>query len=100
MQAAPIVRTTRNAFETVELSPISPGLLAARVGPSNCRHVSHSSALDLADRLINGPASSPWLYSALVRALMRDDLAAAVSDAEILLSVLSARLEEVQGGAS
>mgnify|MGYP000679774516 CR=1 FL=1 len=97
-QAGPIVRTTRAAFVTVELAPIAPGILAARVAPSNCRHTPHSSALDLADRLINEPDCSAWLRGAIVRALGRNPVDA-VSDAEVLLSILSARLEEVQGGA-
>ncbi len=89
---------SRAAFATVELGAISPGILAARLAPSNCRHVPHSSALDLADRLLNEPDCSTWLRGALVRALGRDPVDA-VADCEILLSILSARLEEVQGGA-
>ena len=54
-----------------------------------------SSALDLADRPINTPSTSSWLACQLVHCLDRRDLADAVSDCELLLSVLSARLEEI-----
>ena len=82
---------------TIERPALSPAALADRTAPSYCTH-SHSSALDLADRLIAEPDCSAWLRGAIVRALGRDPVDA-VADAEILLSVLSARLEEIQGGA-
>jgi HEAT repeat protein len=71
--------------------------LADRTPASYCTR-SHSSALDLADRLISEPDCSTWLRGAVIRALGRDPVDA-VADAEILLSILSARLEEIQGGA-
>jgi len=82
---------------TIERPTFSPSALADRIAPSYCTH-SHSSALDLADRLISEPDCSTWLRGAIVRALGRDPVDA-VADAEILLSILSARLEEIQGGA-
>jgi hypothetical protein len=83
---------------TIERPALSPAALAARTSPSYCTRPAHSSALDLADRLIGEPDCSAWLRGAIVRALGRDPVDA-VADAEILLSVLSARLEEIQGGA-
>ena len=82
---------------TIERPALSPAALADRTAPSYCTR-SHSSALDLADRLIAEPDCSIWLRGAIVRALGRDPVDA-VADAEILLSILSARLEEIQGGA-
>jgi hypothetical protein len=89
---------TGQEFAAVE-SPADLSALADRLPASNCQHVPHSSALDLADRLINEPDCSHWLRVAIVSALRRDSVDA-VSDAEILLSILSARLEEIQGGAA
>jgi hypothetical protein len=82
---------------TIERPAVSPSTLADRTAPSYCTR-SHSSALDLADRLITEPDCSAWLRGAIVRALARDPVDA-VADTEILLSILSARLEEIQGGA-
>lgn len=82
---------------TIERPALSPSALADRTAPSYCSR-QHSSALDLADRLICEPDCSTWLRGAIVRALGRDPVDA-VADAEILLSILSARLEEIQGGA-
>lgn len=48
-----------------------------------------------AERLLNDCASSHWLRSALASALRRDPVDAA-QDAELLLSVLLAKLEEVE----
>lgn len=78
----------------IERPALSPSALADRTAPSYCTR-SHSSSLDLADRLICEPDCSPWLRGAIVRALGRDPVDA-VADAEILLSILSARLEELQ----
>lgn len=89
---------TLAAFTTVEKPFITPALLAAYCAPSHCTHTPHSSALDLADRLINERETSAWLRAAVVSALRRDPVDA-TADCEILLSILSARLEEVQGGA-
>lgn len=66
--------------------------------PSHCSRPACSSALNLGARLVDDPAISYWLKKAIVSALDRD-LVDAVNDAELLLSVLSARLEEIQGGA-
>jgi len=79
---------------TIERPALSPSALADRTPASYCSR-SHSSALDLADRLIAEPDCSTWLRGAIVRALGRDPVDA-VADAEILLSILSARLEELQ----
>ena len=79
---------------TIERPALTPAALADRTPASYCTR-SHSSALDLADRLISEPDCSAWLRGAIVRALGRDPVDA-VADAEILLSVLSARLEEIQ----
>jgi hypothetical protein len=54
----------------------------------------HSSALDLADRITNDPAASHWLRYNLAIALGRDAVDA-VNDCELLLSILTARLEEI-----
>ena len=86
-----------SSHSTIERPALSPAALADRTPASYCTR-SHSSALDLADRLIAEPDCSVWLRGAIVRALGRDPVDA-VADAEILLSVLSARLEEIQGGA-
>jgi len=84
---------------TIERPALSPAALSDRTPPSYCTRPAHSSALDLAARLIEDPSTSYWLVSALHRALARD-LVDAVNDAELLLSVLSARLEELnEGGA-
>ncbi len=82
---------------TIERPALSPSALADRTPASYCTRPAHSSALDLADRLIGEPDCSAWLRGAIVRALGRDPVDA-VADAEILLSVLSARLEEIQEG--
>lgn len=84
-------------FATVERPRISPADLARLVPPSNCSRPPTSSALDLADRILNDRASSHWLRSAIVGAFRRD-LVDAANDAELLLSVISARLEELQTG--
>ena len=85
---------SHHTANTIERPAISPAALADRTAPSYCTR-SHSSALDLADRLISEPDCSAWLRGAIVRALGRDPVDS-VADAEILLSVLSARLEELQ----
>ena len=84
---------------TIERPALSPAALADRTPPSHCTRPAHSSALDLAARLIDDRSTSFWLVSNLHRALARD-IVDAVNDAELLLSVLSARLEELnEGGA-
>jgi hypothetical protein len=80
---------------TIERPALSPAALAARTAPSYCSHPAGSSALALAARLIDDRSTSFWLVAALNRSLGRD-IVDAVSDAELLLSVLSARLEELQ----
>ena len=78
---------------------LSPSALADRTTPSYCARPAQSSALALADRLARDPATSYWLAQNL-RVLLRSfDPVDAVNDAELLLSVVSARLEEIQGGA-
>lgn len=57
--------------------------------------VERGQALAFADRLLNDCATSQWLRAGLASALRRDPVDAA-QDAELLLSVLLARLEEVQ----
>lgn len=79
---------------TIERPALSPSALADRVSPSYCSHPAGSSALALAARLIDDRSTSFWLVSNLNRALSRD-IVDAVTDAELLLSVLSARLEEL-----
>lgn len=81
---------------TIERPALSPSALADRTPASYCSR-QHSSALDLADRLISEPDCSIWLRGAVIRGLGRDPVDA-VADAEILLSILSARLKEIQGG--
>ena len=85
-------------FAAIDRPFVTPALLAQFCAPSYCSHTPHSSAFDLADRLINERETSTWLRSAVVSALRRDCVDA-VADCEILLSILSARLEEIQGGA-
>ena len=53
-----------------------------------------ASALDLADRLVNDRCASNWLRHNLVSTLSRDPVDA-VNDCELLLSILTARLEEI-----
>ncbi len=55
------------------------------------------SALNLAERILNDRASSNWLIGALAAALRRD-IVDSVHDCELLLSILTARLEEIQNG--
>ena len=86
-----------HTHSTIERPALSPAALADRTPASYCTR-SHSSALDLAGRLICEPDCSKWLRIAIIGALGRNPVDA-VADAEILLSVLSARLEEIQGGA-
>ena len=86
-----------HTHSTIERPALSPAALADRTAPSYCTR-SHSSALDLAGRLICEPDCSGWLRTAIIGALGRNPVDA-VADAEILLSILSARLEEIQGGA-
>lgn len=78
----------------IERPALSPSALADRTPASYCTR-SHSSALDLAGRLICEPDCSGWLRGAIIGALGRDAVDS-VADAEILLSILSARLEELQ----
>lgn len=85
-------------FAALDRPFVTPALLAAYCAPSHCQHTPRSSALDLADRLINDRATSAWMRAALVHNLGRD-LVDAANDVELLLSVISARLEEMQGGA-
>lgn len=54
-----------------------------------------SSAEQLADRIAKDPATSFWLRNSLSTALARDPVDA-IGDAELLLSILCARLEEIQ----
>lgn len=86
-------------FAAIERPRITPAQLAALVPPSHCTHAPSSPALDLADRLVNDPASSHWLRAALVGALRRD-LVDAANDCELVLSVLLARLGELEEVAS
>ena len=71
----------------------APTIPAGRI--VNLYPVPAGSALNLAERILNDRASSYWLQSALASSLRRD-LVDAVNDTELLLSVLTARLEEVQ----
>lgn len=57
--------------------------------------VGDGQAMEFAERLLNDRASSSWLRSGLASALRRDPVDSA-NDAELLLAVLLARLEEVQ----
>lgn len=86
-------------FAAIDRPILAPALLADYCAPSHCQHTPHSAALDLAERLINDPGTSTWLRAAVGSALRRD-LVDATADAEILLSILAARLEEIQGGAA
>ena len=87
-----------SSHSTIERPALTPSALADRTAPSYCTR-QHSSALDLAERLIADRSTSFWLVAALNRSLARD-IVDAVNDAELLLSVLSARLEELnEGGA-
>ena len=83
---------------TIERPALSPSALASRVSPSYCSHPAGSSALALAARLIDDPSCSYWLQKNLAELLNNFDPVDAVNDAELLLSVVSARLEEIQGG--
>lgn len=95
------MKTNRNQVRALcaDFSAVESPALFVIPAPSHCTHAPHSSALDLADRLINDRTISAWLSCALVHNLNRD-LVDAINDAELLLSVLTARLEELQGGAS
>lgn len=93
------MKTIETQSNTGRISAAQLTALADRLPPSHCQHPTHSSALDLADRLINDPSTSYWLIVALTKNLNRD-LVDAINDTELLLSVLCARLEEIQGGAS
>jgi hypothetical protein len=86
---------SHHTANTIERPALSPAALAARTSPSYCTRPAHSSALDLAGRLICEPDCSGWLRGAIIGALGRDAVDS-VADAELLLSVLSARLEELQ----
>ena len=88
---------SHHTANTIERPALSPSALADRTPASYCTR-SHSSALHLAGRLICEPDCSGWLRTAIIGALGRNPVDA-VADAEILLSILSARLEEIQGGA-
>lgn len=79
----------------IERPRLSPADIARLVPPSYCTHTPQTPALDLADRLISDPASSHWLRAALVGALRRD-LVDAANDCELVLSVLLARLAELE----
>ena len=61
--------------------------------------VPKGGALGMAEKILASRCTSDWLLAGLSSALRRDPVDAA-QDAELLLSVLLARLEEVQGGAS
>jgi hypothetical protein len=54
-----------------------------------------SSVFDLATRLVADPSTSYWLRNAIQTSMARDPVDS-VNDAELLLSLLSARLEEIQ----
>jgi hypothetical protein len=86
-------------FAAVEKPFVTPAALADRIAPSYCSRPAQSSALALADRLARDPGTSYWLAQQLRTMLRTFDPVDAVNDAELLLSVLSARLEEIQGGA-
>jgi hypothetical protein len=79
----------------IERPRISPAEIVRLVPPSYCTHTPKTPALDLADRLIGDPGSSHWLRAALVGALRRD-LVDAANDCELVLSVLLARLAELE----
>jgi len=98
MKVSEIQDTDCADFDAITPPAISPTQIAQAIPPSHCEFPPHSSALDLADQIINDPATPYWVAAALVGAFHRD-ICDAVNDAEILLSVLSARLEELQGGA-
>ncbi len=68
--------------KVVELAPVPAG-----------------QALNLAEKILTSRCTSDWLLAGLSSALRRDPVDA-VNDAELLLSVLLARLEEREGGAS
>ena len=85
-------------FAALEAPLVTPALLAAYCAPSYCSRPAQSSALALADRLARDPGTSYWLAQNLRTMLRTFDPVDAVNDAEILLSVLTARLEEIQGG--
>lgn len=78
----------------IERTGFSPSALADRVPPSYCTHPARSSALNLAARLIDDRATSDWLRVNIGRTLGRD-LVDAISDCELLLSILTARLDEL-----
>ena len=84
---------------TIERPALSPAALADRTAPSYCTRPAHSSALDLAARLIEDPSCSYWLQKNLAVLLNNFDPVDAVEDAELLLSVVSARLEELNESA-
>lgn len=88
-----------STHSTIERPALSPAALAARTAPSYCTHAARSSALNLAARLIEDPSCSYWLQKNLAVLLNNFDPVDAVNDVELLLSVLSARLEEINGGA-
>jgi hypothetical protein len=79
----------------IERPRLSPSDIARLVPPSHCTYTPQTPALDLADRLISDPGSSHWLRAALVGALRRD-LVDAANDCELVLSVLLARLAELE----
>lgn len=86
------IETPANTCTALALVPPTPST-HPRFAPT------YSSALDLADRLVNDPTTSRWLATAVVQSMGRD-LVDAAADCELLLSVVMARLEEIQGGAS
>ena len=83
---------------TIERPALTPSALADRTPASYCTR-QHSSALALADRIARDPSTSYWLAQNLRVMLRSFDRVDAVSDAVLLLSVVAARLEEIQGGA-
>lgn len=92
--------TQHKAAPTADLAAmerprLSPADIVRLVPPSHCTHTPKTPALDLADRLISDPGSSHWLRAALVGALRRD-LVDAANDCELVLSVLLARLAELE----
>lgn len=78
----------------IERTGFSPSALADRLPPSYCTHTPSSSALNLAARLIDDRSTSDWLRVNIGRALNRD-LVDATNDCELLLSILTARLDEL-----
>lgn len=86
-----MVALVNTTHQSPQLSPTPKSVALYPVAPG--------AAITLAERLLNDCATSNWLRSGLASALRRDPVDAA-NDAELLLSVLLARVEDVQGGAA